>query len=339
MLNMKERYELPINPLVLLIASLIECGRNAKYKAKDFAYRLIESALENQSLEASYQLTKILSADRVLGKLHEIKFEQIQSLVMNVNKKIKLPKKVTLAIDWTDKIFYGCKKYADVIGTKGGEYARRFYEVSIVKPALFINAFPANMFTNNKVKQITQLIDGFKAMYKKTEIEMLLLDRGFYAKKVVKYLVENKIRFIMPAKKIGQIKYMAQACLFLKQNVTLEYMFGETKVYLVFVKLDDEVLVYMTNTKFNPLKIHLLYKKRWQIETNFREQNNFEFKTCTLDFNARYFAFVLAGLLFNLWQLMRNGKIQSYLFRQALTDEIKSLWCKIIRLEDYEPVA
>ena len=336
---MEKRCKIPINPLVLLIASLIEHGLNATYKAKDYALRLIESALENQSLEAKYQLTKMLSADRVLKKLHAIKFEQIQNLVTNVNKKLKLPKKVILAIDWTDKLFYGCRNFKEIIGTKGGKYARRFYEVSIVKPALFINAFPASMLTNNKVKQIAQLIDGFKAMYKKTKIELLLVDRGFYAKKVVKYLVENKIRFIMPAKKIGQIKWIAEACMFEKNSITLDYLFGETSVYLVFIKIDDEVLVYMTNTRFNPLKVHLLYKKRWQIETNFREQNNFEFRTCTLDFNARYFAFILAGLLFNSWQLMRNGKIQSYLFKQEVMNELKSLLYKIIRLEDYEPVA
>lgn len=336
---MKKRCKLNINPLVLLIECLIICGRNATYKAKDFVFRLIESALENQSLEAKYQLTKILSADRVLEKLHAIKFEQIQNLIMNVNKKIKLPKRVTLAIDWTDKLFYGCKEYAEVIGTKGGKYARRFYEVSIVKPALFINAFPATMFTNNKVRQIAQLIDGFKEMYKKTEIELLLVDKGFYAKKVVKYLIENKIRFIMPAKKIGQIKWIAEACMLEERSITLDYMFGEAKVYLIFIKIDDEVLIYMTNTRFNPIKVHMLYKKRWQIETNFREQNKFEFKTQTLDFNARYFAFVLAGLLFNLWQLMRNGKIQGYMFKQALTKELRSLGFKIIRVGDYEPVA
>lgn len=336
---MKKRCNIAINPLVLLIADLIQCGKNAIYKTEEYAYRLIESALENLSLEAKYQLTKYLSADRVLEKLHEIKYEQIQNLVTKVNKNLKLPKKVTLAIDWTDKLFYGSKELLDVIGTKGGKYARRFIEVSIVKPALFINAFPVNMLTNNKVKLIGQLIDGFKSMYKKTKIDLLLVDRGFFTKAVVKYLVENKIKFIMPAVKNREIKYLVDACIFLKKSTTLEYMFGKTKIYLVFVKVDEEVLVYATNTKFNPLKVHLLYKKRWQIETNFREQNNFEFKTCTLDFNARYFAFVLAGLLFNLWQLMRKGKIQSYLFKQALANELKSLWCKIIRSEDYEPVA
>jgi len=336
---MKERCRININPLVLLIECLIICGRNARYKSKDFAYRLIESALENQSLEAKYQLTNYLSADRVLEKLHKIEYEQIQNLIARVNKNLKLPKKVTLAIDFTDKLFYGCKELIDVIGTKGGNYARRFIEVSIVKPALFINAFPVNMLTNNKVKLLAQLIDGFKALYGKTNIELLLLDRGFFTKAVVKYLVQNKIKFIMPAIKNREIKYLVEGCINMKKSTVLDYKFGETRLCLVFVKIDGEVLVYATNTRFNPLKVHLLYKKRWQIETNFREQNNFEFKTCTLDFNARYFAFALAGLLFNLWQLMRNGRIQSYLFKQALMHELKKLWCKIVRLEDYKPVA
>src|SRR3989344_1093751 len=336
---MKDGCKININPLVLMIACLVGCGKNAKYKAKDFACRLIESALENQSLEAKYQLTNFLSADRVLEKLHEIKYEQIQTIIAKINKNLLLPKRVTLAIDFTDKLFYGCKKLIDVIGTKGGNYARRFIEIGVVKPALFINAFPVNMLTNNKVKLISQLVDGFNQVYTKTKIELLLLDRGFFTKAVVKYLVENKINFIMPAVKNRKIKYLVEACMNVERSVTLEYYFGETKVYLVFVRIDNEILTYMTNTRFNPIKVHLLYKKRWQIETNFREQNNFEFKTKTLDFNARYFAFVLAGLLFNLWRLMRNGKIQSYLFKQALTNELKVLWNQKIENEDYEPVA
>jgi len=322
---MKKRCSLNINPLVLLLESFIFCGKNATYKSKDFAYRLIESALENQSLEAQYLLTKYLSADRVLEKLHKINYEQIQSLINNVNKGLKLPRKVILAIDFTDRLFYGSKELIDVIGTKGGKYARRFIEVSIVQPALFINALPVNMLTNNKVKLIHQLIDGFNQTYEKTKIELLRLDRGFFSKAVVKYLVENKIEFIMPAVKNREIKFIVEGCLNMKRSIVLDYKFGETRVYLVLIRVDSEVLVYMTNTKFNPLKVHLLYKKRWQIETNFREQNNFEFKTCTLDFNARYFAFVLAGLLFNLWQLMRDGKTQSYLFKQTLMNELKNL--------------
>ena len=243
---MKKRCNININSLVLLLEVLIICGKNATYKAKDFAYRLIESGLENHSLEAKYQLTNYLSADRVLEKLHKIKYEQIQKLIENVNKNLRLQKRVTLAIDFTDKLFYGSKKLAEVIGTKGGNYARRFIEVSIVNPALFLNAFPVNMLTNNKVKLISGLIDGFKKLYKKSEIGLLLLDRGFFTKAVVKYLVENKIKFIMPAIKNREIKYIVEGCFKMKRSLILDYKFGETKVYLVFVRIDGEVLVYIT---------------------------------------------------------------------------------------------
>lgn len=318
------KLNLNINSLISLLSVFFICGKNSVYKKVDYAYRIIESAIENKSLEAMSKITGFLSADRVLEKLHEINYGQIQRLVFNVNKTLVIPKEIILAIDFTEKDFYGNKNLFEIIGSKGGKYVRRFIEISIVKPALFINAFPVNIFTNNKVKLISHLIDGFYGLFSKTKIKILLLDRGFFSKRVVEYLVKNKIPFIMPAIKNREIKYLAEACLKIKGSVTIEYLFGKTKIFLVFVKINDEVLVYATNTKHSALKIHLLYKKRWQIETNFREQNNFEFKTKTLDFNARYFAFVLAGLLFNYWQLTRNKKtkIESYIFKEILVEEI-----------------
>lgn len=279
------------------------------------------------------KLTGYLSADRVLEKLHSISYEQIQKLITKINKTLKLPKKIILAIDFTDKLFYGNKKLIDVIGTKGGKYARRFIEMSIVKPALFINAFPVNMLTNNKLKLLQHLIDGFKVLYKKAEIELLLLDRGFFTKAVAKYLVENKIKFIMPAIKNKAILPLAEQFRRGWLPKRIEYEFGKTKICLVFIKIENEILVYATNTRYNPLKTHMLYKKRWQIETNFREQNNFEFKTKTLDFNARYFAFILAGLLFNLWQLTRKKKIESYIFKRSFLIELISLWKEVRQRE------
>lgn len=103
----------------------------------------------------------------------------------------------------------------------------------------------------------------------------------------------------------------------------------------------------MTNTKYSPLKAAILYRKRWQIETNFREQNNFTFKTTTKDFSVRYLAFVIAGLLFNAWQLTKMEVIygmESYLFKQILIEELLKLWqefagTEIIKRLDYLLVA
>jgi len=191
--------KLNINALVALLAPLFVHGKNAMYKANDYAYRLIQSAIEHQSLEAMFKLTGYLSADRVLDKLHGITYEKIEKLVITVNKKLKLPKIVTLAIDFTEYEYYGSKRHPGVIGSKGGKYVRRLIEISLVKPALFINAFSVNQFTNNKVKLLRQLIDGFSNTYRDTKIGLLLLDRGFFTKDVVNYLVDNNIRFVMPA--------------------------------------------------------------------------------------------------------------------------------------------
>jgi len=324
---MKKRLNLNINPLAALLTPFFVCGKNSVYKAKDFAYRLIQSALEHQSLEAMFKLTGYLSADRVLDKIHEVSEERIQKLVAKCNKKLKLPKKVTLAVDFTEKEYYGDKNHREVIGSKGGKYARRYIEASTVKPALFINAFPVNQFTNNKPKLLIDLLDGFYKFYN-SKIELLLLDRGFFTKAVVKLLTEKGIKFLMPAVKNKAIMKLVKAYEKGEVESKIRYEFGGTSVNLIFFKGEKETYVYMTNTRYDPVKAHMLYKKRWQIETNFREQNNFLFKTKTRDFDVRYLSFVIGGLLFNAWQLTRNESIydmESYLFKQILKEELLKL--------------
>lgn len=329
---MVNRLNLNINPLVALLTPFFVCGKNSVYKTKDIAYRLIQSALECQSLEAMFKLTGYLSPDRVLDKLHTISSERIQKLITKCNKKLKLPKKVMLAIDFTEKEYYGDKNHLGIIGSKGGKYVRRYIEISTVKPALFINAFPVNQFTNNKKKLLNQLIDGFYTLYK-SKIKLLLLDRGFFSKEVIKLLVDRNIRFIMPAVKNKAIKKLAEQ--FVRNEIPnkIKYLFGEKTVNLLFMKTPikdrEEVLVYVTNTRYEIMKTHMLYRKRWQIETNFREQNNFLFRTTTTNFDIRYLGFVIAGLLFNLWQLTRNlvpYSMESYLFKRILKEELIKIW-------------
>lgn len=340
---MSNRLNLNINPLVSLLTGIISCRSNSVYKCLDIAYRLVQSAIGNQSLEAMYKLTQYLSADRMLSKLHTISAENIQELTNKCNKKLKLPRKVILAIDFTEKEFYGDKNYPEIMGSKGGKYVRRYIEVSTAKPALFINALPVNQFTNDKETLLTSLLNQFYEQFSKTKIELLLLDRGFYTKDVVRSLTQRKIHFIMPAIKNKAINKLAKQYEKGEIKDRIKYRFGKTQVYLTFIKIEDETYVSMTNTRKNPLKIHLLYKKRWQIETNFREQNKFTFKTCSTNFNIRYLSFIIGGLLFNAWQLTRNTLIykpESYLFKQLLTDELLTQWQtltkrRIIKSLDY----
>lgn len=326
---MSNSLNLNINPLVFLLTAFISCGRNSVYKSLDIAYRLIQSAVENQSLEAMFKLTRYLSADRMLSKLHEIYEKDVKDLITGCNQKLKLPKKVILAVDFTEKEYYGDKNHPDVLGSKGGKYVRRYIQVSTVKPAFFINALPVNQLTNDKEMLLTSLLEQFYKLYKKTKIELLLLDRGFYSKKVVQLLTEKDIHFIMPAVKNKAIQKLVKQYKSREIKERINYQFGDSTTNLLFLKIEDEVLVYMTNTRKSVLQTHLAYRKRWQIETNFREQNKFTLKTQTTNFKIRYLAFALAGLLFNLWQITRNKLIykpESYIFKQFLKEDLLRLW-------------
>jgi len=282
---------------------------------------LVQAALHCHSLEAMYKLTKFLSADRVLDRIHKISKKQIEDFMWQKIRKLRLPKKVIIAMDFHDKEFFGDKNHHEVMGSKGGKYVVKYLQMSVVKPALFLGSLLVNQFNNEKYSLITKLIEGFYDNFKKTKIELLLLDRGFFTKDVVKLLQEKKIKFIMPAVKNPSIKKLVKK--FEKGEIEdrTKYQFGQSSVYLTFIKIEKETFVFMTNTRKSPVNIHLLYKKRWQIETNFREQNNFLLKTKTKNFKIRYLAFILAGLIFNLWQMLRTKmryKLENYIFKQFL---------------------
>jgi len=329
-----KQMNLNIKPLVSLLANLVKCGKNSVYKAKDIAYRTIQSAIHNQSLEAMFKLTKYLSADRMLDHLHEIEDEETHNLIKKATKKIKLPKKVKLALDFHEKEYYGDKNHTEVIGSKGGKYVRRFLELSCCNPPLFLNAVPVNQFNNNKDKLLNQFLDEFYSNYKDINVGLFLVDRGFFTKNCVKILVERNIPFIMPAIKDKAIQKLVDKFKEGKLNQRIKYMFGETEVTLAFLTIEDEVYVYVTNTNYSPVKLCILYTMRWQIETNFREQNKFMLLTKSINFSIRYFAFAIAGLLFNAWQLTRRRFKhikESYLYKQVLIDELLRAWQMIAK--------
>ncbi len=168
---------------------------------------------------------------------------------------MKLPKEVTLAIDFTEKEFYGDKNHREVMGSKGGKYVRRYIELSLVNPPLFINAFPVSQLTNNKKKLLTQLIDGFYKLFD-SKIKLLLLDRGFFTKEVVSLLTEKNLQFIMPAVKNRAIKKLAEQ--FEKGEISkrIKYQFGESKVNLLFMKVEKESVIYFIG-KDDKLKLIL----------------------------------------------------------------------------------
>ena len=74
----------------------------------------------------------------------------------------------------------------------------------------------------------------------------------------------------------------------------------------------------MKSKKLTPLKLHMLYTKRWQI------------------FTVRYFAFIVADLLFNAWQITRKKLKhikESYLYKYVLIEQLLQEWKETASIE------
>ena len=315
-----------LNLLVECLNQFFKIGLNSKYKSENYSKRVIETCIKNTSFEEEHKKSKIISSDSILSYLHKLTFDKIQNLIEKINSKIKLKRKVILVIDFSDKVFYGDKNNSNTIGSKGGKQVLRFIQLSSCSPNYFLNSFKVNPFTNNKKLLLNALISNFKATFSKTKIDLVLLDRGFFSKEVVNYFCLNNLDFLMPAVKNKQIKSLISTFLEGKSPSKIKYKFGLNLVNLYFIKNDNDAYVFITNKNTTVSKICKLYKLRWNIETNFREQNNFTFKTKTLNFMIRYFNFVLGGLLMNLWKLYRLvlSGFESYLFKIEILNKIQN---------------
>jgi len=70
------------------------------------------------------------------------------------------------------------------------------------------------------------------------------------------------------------------------------------------MKRDDKVYPFATNTDCTPETIHELYRKRFGIETQYRIKNKFLRRTYSKEYSVRYFFFLLAICIYNLWILL-----------------------------------
>lgn len=134
--------------------NLLQIGKNAVHSL--FAVLLI--AVVAAAASSSIELTAKKGgpdADTVLYHLHKLKVEDVERMLKHfVRRAVKLMKrrfggrKVAVAIDFTDEMFYGDKKSPGVVGTKrknGTNHAYRFLTVNIVTDRMrfFLFAFPA----------------------------------------------------------------------------------------------------------------------------------------------------------------------------------------------------
>ena len=162
---------------------------------------------------------------------------------------------------------------------------------------------------------------------------LLLLDRGFYSVEVIRYLQRARRAFLMPVvchgrkadhplgpsgsnvfklmKKSGWFKHTLQDGKKNKATVSICVKRARWKDRHGKKKTDTWVYAYWGITPRRVDWVKDTYRKRFGIETSYRQMNQCRIRTTTKKFNVRFLYVAIALLLRNLWVWLHHFVLSS----------------------------
>jgi hypothetical protein len=162
---------------------------------------------------------------------------------------------------------------------------------------------------------------------------LLLLDRGFYSVAIIRYLQQARRPFLMPVichgrkanhpkgpsgtnlfklmKKSGWFTHTLQDAKKKKATVSICVKRTRWKDRHGRKKWDTWVYAYWGITPKRPDWVKTTYRKRFGIETSYRQMNQCRIRTTTKKFNVRFFYVAIGLLLRNLWVWLHHVVLSS----------------------------
>ena len=311
-------------------------GKNVLFHVQEILTVVLYASLRNLSVEGSAEELLSLSEDEVCSpdvvqrrvqqkSEKEIieDFKHAQQRIYHILRKMRfLFSKLTVAIDCTDKLYYGDKNDRGVVGTKhqrGTSYCFRYMTVHIVigDAKIALLSLPVKPLSD-KAKLVDALLTYAE---ENVRINLVLLDRGFFSKAVIKVLEKHQVKFLLPVPKNKLVKKMIKEAHTNKHFVTT-YWFKQGKtvigVFTMFFMLDQKCKEKQIWKRYHVFGTNLpvtnqtrgifaeIYRKRWGIETSYRiEKHEFLAETTLKSSTFRLFLFLVAVLLYNFWIILR----------------------------------
>ena len=228
----------------------------------------------------------------------------------------QLPPVVDVAIDLHEWRFYGSADTDHVITTYpdlGTNRAFCFATLCIVAPRtrFTLDVFPmdANGF-RAKREAVRSLIEIAREY---VSIRHVYLDRGFYQVHVVAELERLGVEYIVRARPSSGMKDRLSAG---AETVTDEYTMQRKRPPTATVDVtvfavphrsnDDEHVWFVTNLDVDASTAKAYaaaFRRRWGIETSYRQIGDFLPRTSSPTFSVRLFYFLFAVSMYNLWIL------------------------------------
>ena len=335
----------------------LEC--KAKYCKENFLDLLAYVSYHNMCTNGGYWSMldddkfegKVPHARTLLGYLAKLNSNEIMDMyvacfdrVFDIARRRRLlERKVDLAIDFTDWLYYGDKSDTMVVFSEyknGTDKRFRYVTIKIAEKYgdFTLIAFPIGVFSNER-KIVKKLIEYAK---ERVSPRYFFVDRGFYSSKYISLFEEMGIKYLMPAIRNRRIlkiaeKYEAPAVIDIKLKDTAKKYITKTKLVIRKSKDGEKLFFFATNLPslmLYSVNLSRLYKKRWSIETSYRVKK-YEFRpgTTSKNYRIRMFYFMFSCLLYNLW-VITNAVLSDYLFGRQVNHRI--IMAKMFMKKFYE---
>lgn len=221
-----------------------------------------------------------------------------------------------LAFDITSEPFYGKTRGLYVFDTVNKRYDGEFKFITVClitrNKQIPLMALPVMLGEGGGSKLAIQLLEYCQTLFKK--IRFTVFDRGFYIAELIDYLEAKKIRYLIlvPEKK-GKIKeYIENTNKLGKFKHQMKYSKKKSTwkprtTIVVCNGIDQFSWIFATNIHFKTRVEYIChYKRRWQIETNYRVEDEGRIKSKSTNYLVRYFYFLVSLLLHLCWIVNKN---------------------------------
>lgn len=292
---------------------------NARYTKKNHLSLLLLASMANGFLEGvSQSVPDCLTSETLLKYLKQQEPVQVleafdQIVKQNVQalwKKRKLQNRVAIALDWHDVMFYGNPATPMVIGTqhkKGSCYAFEFLTCSVLVAGERIVVAVLPIFTKKDIPSLVkhglERLSGLGI-----KVRYVTLDGGFFSIDTLRFLENQKIRYILHMHFTSKIKKMR-----LWKNRRFRYRTNkhtrgknqqaEFDVVVAYDESKKYKYILATNFHYSSDTLLRMFNKRWGIETSYRMVNQFLIKTTSLQYVVRLFHYLFACVVYNAWVL------------------------------------
>ena len=285
-----------ILPLNLMSYHLVKVAKSHSYvetlgKSADSLHHWIKSSYE-EDVKAAFE-AQVKKALRHLG----VSFAQ-------------------LAFDITSEPFYGKSRSFHIIGVDGQSYNAEFKFITVClitrNRQIPLMALPVRLGSTTKLA--IELLDYCQIIFKR--IRLAVFDRGFYIAELIDYLEAKRIKYLIHVpEKQGRIsEYVKQTHELGKFTHAMSHKKEKStwklKTMLIVCKgIDDFAWIFATNIHFRTRVEYIWhYRRRWQIETNYRVEDEARIKSKSTHYLIRYFYFMVSLLLHLLWIVNKNIK-------------------------------